>query len=175
MRKIPTWILFLKFVVRSNFLKNSRPWQDSNLQSPDPKSGALSIRPHSPSCVKRKKKLTQLCNGAKHVVTSTLSFWLFKHWRRPNCHSFSKWRWHRSERISEFSEKQSPKLVTKNLPTNSHQNWWQKILPTNPHQNWWKNFQKIGDTIYALEFSPNWVKVTKIREISLIENHTSYL
>ena len=26
--------------------KNSRPWQDSNLQSPDPKSGALSIRPH---------------------------------------------------------------------------------------------------------------------------------
>jgi hypothetical protein len=22
-----------------------RPWQDSNLQSPDPKSGALSIRP----------------------------------------------------------------------------------------------------------------------------------
>ena len=23
-----------------------RPWQDSNLQSPDPKSGALSIRPH---------------------------------------------------------------------------------------------------------------------------------
>ena len=22
------------------------PWQDSNLQSPDPKSGALSIRPH---------------------------------------------------------------------------------------------------------------------------------
>ena len=26
--------------------KKSRPWQDSNLQSPDPKSGALSIRPH---------------------------------------------------------------------------------------------------------------------------------
>ena len=26
--------------------KRLRPWQDSNLQSPDPKSGALSIRPH---------------------------------------------------------------------------------------------------------------------------------
>ena len=26
--------------------KNCWPWQDSNLQSPDPKSGALSIRPH---------------------------------------------------------------------------------------------------------------------------------
>ena len=26
--------------------KSIRPWQDSNLQSPDPKSGALSIRPH---------------------------------------------------------------------------------------------------------------------------------
>ena len=26
--------------------KSHRPWQDSNLQSPDPKSGALSIRPH---------------------------------------------------------------------------------------------------------------------------------
>ena len=24
-----------------------RAWQDSNLQSPDPKSGALSIRPHT--------------------------------------------------------------------------------------------------------------------------------
>ena len=27
--------------------KKLREWQDSNLQSPDPKSGALSIRPHS--------------------------------------------------------------------------------------------------------------------------------
>ena len=25
--------------------KENQPWQDSNLQSPDPKSGALSIRP----------------------------------------------------------------------------------------------------------------------------------
>ena len=29
--------------------KGFRLWQDSNLQSPDPKSGALSIRPHSPT------------------------------------------------------------------------------------------------------------------------------
>ena len=29
--------------------KGYRSWQDSNLQSPDPKSGALSIRPHDPS------------------------------------------------------------------------------------------------------------------------------
>ena len=27
--------------------KITRAWQDSNLQSPDPKSGALSIRPHT--------------------------------------------------------------------------------------------------------------------------------
>jgi hypothetical protein len=26
--------------------RKNRPWQDSNLQSPDPKSGALSIMPH---------------------------------------------------------------------------------------------------------------------------------
>ena len=30
--------------------KRNRPWQDSNLQSPDPKSGALSIRPHGLRC-----------------------------------------------------------------------------------------------------------------------------
>ena len=30
--------------------KRYRPWQDSNLQSPDPKSGALSIRPHGLRC-----------------------------------------------------------------------------------------------------------------------------
>ena len=29
-----------------HFSEKNRPWQDSNLQSPDPKSGALSIRPH---------------------------------------------------------------------------------------------------------------------------------
>ena len=28
-----------------------QPWQDSNLQSPDPKSGALSIRPHGSLCL----------------------------------------------------------------------------------------------------------------------------
>ena len=31
-------------------VKDSRAWQDSNLQSPDPKSGALSIRPHGLNC-----------------------------------------------------------------------------------------------------------------------------
>ena len=30
------------------WVKIFRSWQDSNLQSPDPKSGALSIRPHDP-------------------------------------------------------------------------------------------------------------------------------
>ena len=63
--------MFLKFVVRSNFLKNSRPWQDSNLQSPDPKSGALSIRPHG---LVGKHKLTQIFNGTKHVVTSNTRY-----------------------------------------------------------------------------------------------------
>ena len=32
-------------------VKDSRAWQDSNLQSPDPKSGALSIRPHTLSAM----------------------------------------------------------------------------------------------------------------------------
>ena len=35
---------FIKEKSGSKYL--NRPWQDSNLQSPDPKSGALSIRPH---------------------------------------------------------------------------------------------------------------------------------
>ena len=30
---------------------HTRPWQDSNLQSPDPKSGTLSIRPHGPRAI----------------------------------------------------------------------------------------------------------------------------
>jgi hypothetical protein len=33
---------------KRHYYKN-RPWQDSNLQSPDPKSGALSIRPQGPT------------------------------------------------------------------------------------------------------------------------------
>ena len=79
-RKIPTWMAPMDwsahvwnslFVVQSNFLKNSRPWQDSNLQSPDPKSGALSIRPHG---LVGKHKLTQICNGTKHVVTSNTRY-----------------------------------------------------------------------------------------------------
>ena len=41
------------------FKKNCRPWQDSNLQSPDPKSGALSIRPHGRSYLNELKELVQ--------------------------------------------------------------------------------------------------------------------
>ena len=40
---------FHKVRIKQTFVvlaKRNRPWQDSNLQSPDPKSGALSIRPH---------------------------------------------------------------------------------------------------------------------------------
>ena len=43
-------------------IKKYRAWQDSNLQSPDPKSGALSIRPHalSHTFVKRFRLLSEL-------------------------------------------------------------------------------------------------------------------
>ena len=33
----------------TSYKKCDRPWQDSNLQSSDPKSDALSIRPHGPA------------------------------------------------------------------------------------------------------------------------------
>ena len=41
------------FGIPHSWMKNQWPWQDSNLQSPDPKSGALSIRPqgHTYTCV----------------------------------------------------------------------------------------------------------------------------
>ena len=35
-----------KCKIKKNEKEQNRPWQDSNLQSPDPKSGALSIMPH---------------------------------------------------------------------------------------------------------------------------------
>ena len=35
--------------LKSGAKKWLRPWQDSNLQSPDPKSGALSFRPYGPT------------------------------------------------------------------------------------------------------------------------------
>ena len=51
--------------------KKSRPWQDSNLQSPDPKSGALSIRPHGPGWVYRKRKLTQQTMLQQKILETT--------------------------------------------------------------------------------------------------------
>ena len=54
-------------------VKDSRAWQDSNLQSPDPKSGALSIRPHTLSL---HRKITHMCilfteGNEKHKNMST--------------------------------------------------------------------------------------------------------
>ena len=40
--------------------KRFRPWQDSNLQSPDPKSGALSIRPHGPTWTDFKDRVAKI-------------------------------------------------------------------------------------------------------------------
>ena len=40
--------------------KRFRPWQDSNLQSPDPKSGALSIRPHGPTWTILKDRVAKI-------------------------------------------------------------------------------------------------------------------
>ena len=55
-------------------LKRRRPWHDSNLQSPETKSGALSNKPHiPPHWVERKKNLTQLSIGVNHVATYLLS------------------------------------------------------------------------------------------------------
>jgi hypothetical protein len=51
--KMPLYAMFancrglylLSVLLYLMWIKKLRPWQDSNLQSPDPKSGALSIRP----------------------------------------------------------------------------------------------------------------------------------
>ena len=49
-----SWSFGTKFIGKMGQLKKeNRPWQDSNLQSPDPKSGALSIRP--PTLSKKRK------------------------------------------------------------------------------------------------------------------------
>ena len=45
-----------------------RPWQDSNLQSPDPKSGALSIKPHNPTLVDCAKGTQNVCKLATYVA-----------------------------------------------------------------------------------------------------------
>ena len=45
---------------------DQRPWQDSNLQSPDPKSGALSIRPHDLLLnIKQNMNINNLITGGK--------------------------------------------------------------------------------------------------------------
>ena len=43
------WLFILKKtgIKEETIQTKIRAWQDSNLQSPDPKSGALSIRPHT--------------------------------------------------------------------------------------------------------------------------------
>ena len=51
------------------FEKRNRPWQDSNLQSPDPKSGALSIRPHGLTLTKEFTNQTWHSSVSKHVAT----------------------------------------------------------------------------------------------------------
>ena len=48
------------------------PWQDSNLQSPDPKSGALSIRPHG---------LSYLRESEEWGLTSTVTTCRARIWR----------------------------------------------------------------------------------------------
>ena len=48
--------------------KRNRQWQDSNLQSPDPKSGALSIRPHGLLCWSDLTNHTWLSFLSKHVA-----------------------------------------------------------------------------------------------------------
>ena len=71
----PTWFEHATFwsgvrraTVAPRSRELSRVWQDSNLQSPDPKSGALSIRPHTLSqyCIRR-------CNHLHTCVSLSIS------------------------------------------------------------------------------------------------------
>ena len=82
----PPWCTFFSS-------KKSRPWQDSNLQSPDPKSGALSIRPHGLSWVPGNGKLAHLCVLQHSNFLIFLIFAVVQHTRffkmqqrRPICH-----------------------------------------------------------------------------------------
>ena len=61
-------ILWLKHNVTISRAKKYRSWQDSNLQSPDPKSGALSIRPHNLRCMNKSQYKTLLCILASCVA-----------------------------------------------------------------------------------------------------------
>ena len=69
--------IYTKSICTFDPRKKNRPWQDWNLQSPDPKSGALSIRPHGLSVRQRWKNVqtvqTRLCYFFSLVV---LIFWL---------------------------------------------------------------------------------------------------
>ncbi len=61
-------------------MKNQRPWQDSKLQSPDSKSGALSIRPqgHTYICVKI---------YFKTLYISSQMYWIHPYQRYSNRYS----------------------------------------------------------------------------------------
>ena len=48
-----------------------RAWQDSNLQSPDPKSGALSIRPHGLACLAGALWMS----GCRHISRGVATWW----------------------------------------------------------------------------------------------------
>ena len=50
------------------FPKRNRPWQDSNLQSPDPKSGALSIRPHGLRMLEEVSRSQWCCAVSRRVA-----------------------------------------------------------------------------------------------------------
>ncbi len=53
---------------------NFRPWQDSNLQSPDPKSGALSIRPQGQLLVRKVIKEVYIFKKVFHFYKSCLFY-----------------------------------------------------------------------------------------------------
>ena len=59
-----------KKVIGRDKKSRNRPWQDSNLQSPDPKSGALSIRPHGLRWVP--ETINQVTPGSLSTSTAIL-------------------------------------------------------------------------------------------------------
>ena len=91
---------FTTWATREALKKQSIPfwlWQDSNLQSSDPKSDALSIRPRGPSRIRWKKNLQVLriwailvnCNSWKIPFPSILlKRWC--HWYKTQVTSFKK-------------------------------------------------------------------------------------
>ena len=78
------------------FEKRNRPWQDSNLQSPNPKSGALSIRPHGLTLTVDFTNQTWHRSVSKHVAIflrevfeSKTSFDEIKNWYRQGCRQYN--------------------------------------------------------------------------------------